>query len=91
MVANVARLAEEAGWDGLFIWDHMIGYNRTGSVTSRRLTPLPCPICASLYSSSASRHIALPVAVDVEPPHLGPSTGRFLTGRVHHPDAPRSG
>src|SRR6266508_804483 len=27
-VADVARLAEEAGWDGLFIWDHLIGYNR---------------------------------------------------------------
>ena len=89
----MARLAEEAGWDVLFIWDHMIGYNQTGSVTSRRLTPLPCPICASLHSSSASRQIALPVAAlsDVEPPHLGPSAGRFLTGRVHHPDAPRSG
>ena len=27
-VAEAARLAEEAGWDGLFIWDHLIGYNR---------------------------------------------------------------
>jgi Luciferase-like monooxygenase len=28
VVGNVARLAEEAGWDGLFVWNHMIGYNR---------------------------------------------------------------
>lgn len=28
VVGEVARLAEEAGWDGLFIWDHLIGYNR---------------------------------------------------------------
>jgi alkanesulfonate monooxygenase SsuD/methylene tetrahydromethanopterin reductase-like flavin-dependent oxidoreductase (luciferase family) len=27
-VALTARLTEEAGWDGLFIWDHLIGYNR---------------------------------------------------------------
>src|SRR5215467_16141429 len=27
-VGDVARLAEEAGWDGLFVWDHLIGYNR---------------------------------------------------------------
>lgn len=27
-VADAARLAEEAGWDGLFVWDHLIGYNR---------------------------------------------------------------
>ena len=27
-VAEAARLAEEAGWDGLFVWDHLIGYNR---------------------------------------------------------------
>ena len=28
VVADVARLAEDAGWDGLFIWDHLIGYNQ---------------------------------------------------------------
>ena len=28
VVSEVARLAEEAGWDGLFVWDHLIGYNR---------------------------------------------------------------
>lgn len=28
VVADTARLAEESGWDGLFIWDHLIGYNR---------------------------------------------------------------
>ena len=28
VVAQAARLTEEAGWDGLFIWDHLIGYNR---------------------------------------------------------------
>jgi alkanesulfonate monooxygenase SsuD/methylene tetrahydromethanopterin reductase-like flavin-dependent oxidoreductase (luciferase family) len=28
VVGEVARLAEEAGWDGLFVWDHLIGYNR---------------------------------------------------------------
>ena len=28
VVGEVARLAEEAGWDGLFIWDHLVGYNR---------------------------------------------------------------
>jgi alkanesulfonate monooxygenase SsuD/methylene tetrahydromethanopterin reductase-like flavin-dependent oxidoreductase (luciferase family) len=28
VVADQARLAEEAGWDGLFVWDHLIGYNR---------------------------------------------------------------
>lgn len=28
VVAEVARLAEESGWDGLFIWDHLIGYNQ---------------------------------------------------------------
>ena len=28
VVGETARLAEEAGWDGLFIWDHLIGYNR---------------------------------------------------------------
>jgi alkanesulfonate monooxygenase SsuD/methylene tetrahydromethanopterin reductase-like flavin-dependent oxidoreductase (luciferase family) len=28
VVAETARLAEEAGWDGLFVWDHLIGYNR---------------------------------------------------------------
>jgi alkanesulfonate monooxygenase SsuD/methylene tetrahydromethanopterin reductase-like flavin-dependent oxidoreductase (luciferase family) len=28
VVAEAARLAEQAGWDGLFIWDHLIGYNR---------------------------------------------------------------
>src|SRR5215218_9828977 len=27
-VAGVAKLAEEAGWDGLFVWDHLIGYNQ---------------------------------------------------------------
>src|SRR5262249_26860587 len=27
-VGDVARLAEEAGWDGLFVWDHLIGYNQ---------------------------------------------------------------
>jgi alkanesulfonate monooxygenase SsuD/methylene tetrahydromethanopterin reductase-like flavin-dependent oxidoreductase (luciferase family) len=27
-VAEAARLAEEAGWDGVFVWDHLIGYNR---------------------------------------------------------------
>jgi alkanesulfonate monooxygenase SsuD/methylene tetrahydromethanopterin reductase-like flavin-dependent oxidoreductase (luciferase family) len=27
VVADQARLAEEAGWDGLFVWDHLIGYN----------------------------------------------------------------
>ena len=27
-VGEVARLAEEAGWDGFFVWDHLIGYNR---------------------------------------------------------------
>ncbi|MGN6792042.1 MAG: hypothetical protein ACTHJW_06595 [Streptosporangiaceae bacterium] len=24
IVGKTARLAEEAGWDGLFIWDHFI-------------------------------------------------------------------
>jgi alkanesulfonate monooxygenase SsuD/methylene tetrahydromethanopterin reductase-like flavin-dependent oxidoreductase (luciferase family) len=28
VVAETARLAEEAGWDGLFVWDHLVGYNR---------------------------------------------------------------
>lgn len=28
LVGTLARLAEEAGWDGLFIWDQLIGYNR---------------------------------------------------------------
>jgi alkanesulfonate monooxygenase SsuD/methylene tetrahydromethanopterin reductase-like flavin-dependent oxidoreductase (luciferase family) len=28
VVAETARLAEEAGWDGLLVWDHLIGYNR---------------------------------------------------------------
>jgi len=28
VVGEVARLAEEAGWDGLFVWDQLIGYNR---------------------------------------------------------------
>ena len=28
VVGEVARLAEEAGWDGLFVWDRLIGYNR---------------------------------------------------------------
>jgi alkanesulfonate monooxygenase SsuD/methylene tetrahydromethanopterin reductase-like flavin-dependent oxidoreductase (luciferase family) len=28
VVAETARLTEEAGWDGLFVWDHLIGYNR---------------------------------------------------------------
>ena len=28
VVASVAKLAEGAGWDGLFVWDHLIGYNR---------------------------------------------------------------
>jgi alkanesulfonate monooxygenase SsuD/methylene tetrahydromethanopterin reductase-like flavin-dependent oxidoreductase (luciferase family) len=28
VVGQAAQLAEEAGWDGLFIWDHLIGYNR---------------------------------------------------------------
>ncbi|WP_147261155.1 LLM class flavin-dependent oxidoreductase [Pseudonocardia hierapolitana] len=28
VVGEIARLAEDAGWDGLFIWDHLIGYNR---------------------------------------------------------------
>ena len=27
-VGEVARLAEKAGWDGFFVWDHLIGYNR---------------------------------------------------------------
>lgn len=27
-VAEAARLAEEAGWDGVFVWDQLIGYNR---------------------------------------------------------------
>jgi alkanesulfonate monooxygenase SsuD/methylene tetrahydromethanopterin reductase-like flavin-dependent oxidoreductase (luciferase family) len=27
-VGDIARLAEEAGWDGLFIWDQLIGYNQ---------------------------------------------------------------
>jgi alkanesulfonate monooxygenase SsuD/methylene tetrahydromethanopterin reductase-like flavin-dependent oxidoreductase (luciferase family) len=25
VVAETARLAEEAGWDGLLVWDHLIG------------------------------------------------------------------
>ncbi|WP_067470992.1 LLM class flavin-dependent oxidoreductase [Nocardia amamiensis] len=28
VVSETAQLAEDAGWDGLFIWDQMIGYNR---------------------------------------------------------------
>jgi len=28
VVGEVARLAEEADWDGLFVWDQLIGYNR---------------------------------------------------------------
>jgi alkanesulfonate monooxygenase SsuD/methylene tetrahydromethanopterin reductase-like flavin-dependent oxidoreductase (luciferase family) len=28
VVADIARLAEQAGWDGLFIWDQLIGYNQ---------------------------------------------------------------
>jgi len=28
VVRDVARLAEEAGWDGLFVWDQLIGYNQ---------------------------------------------------------------
>jgi alkanesulfonate monooxygenase SsuD/methylene tetrahydromethanopterin reductase-like flavin-dependent oxidoreductase (luciferase family) len=28
VVADTAQLAEESGWDGLFIWDHLIGYNQ---------------------------------------------------------------
>jgi alkanesulfonate monooxygenase SsuD/methylene tetrahydromethanopterin reductase-like flavin-dependent oxidoreductase (luciferase family) len=28
VVGEAARLAEEAGWDGLFIWDPLIGYNQ---------------------------------------------------------------
>jgi alkanesulfonate monooxygenase SsuD/methylene tetrahydromethanopterin reductase-like flavin-dependent oxidoreductase (luciferase family) len=28
VVAETARLTEEAGWDGLFIWDQLIGYNQ---------------------------------------------------------------
>jgi alkanesulfonate monooxygenase SsuD/methylene tetrahydromethanopterin reductase-like flavin-dependent oxidoreductase (luciferase family) len=28
VVAQTAQLTEEVGWDGLFIWDHLIGYNR---------------------------------------------------------------
>ena len=27
-VAEAARLAEEAGWDGVLVWDQLIGYNR---------------------------------------------------------------
>jgi alkanesulfonate monooxygenase SsuD/methylene tetrahydromethanopterin reductase-like flavin-dependent oxidoreductase (luciferase family) len=27
-VGEIARLAEEAGWDGVFVWDQLIGYNR---------------------------------------------------------------
>jgi alkanesulfonate monooxygenase SsuD/methylene tetrahydromethanopterin reductase-like flavin-dependent oxidoreductase (luciferase family) len=27
VVAEVARLAEDCGWDGVFIWDVLIGYN----------------------------------------------------------------
>ncbi|MFI7061897.1 LLM class flavin-dependent oxidoreductase [Kribbella sp. NPDC050124] len=27
-VAEAAHLAEEAGWDGVFVWDELIGYNR---------------------------------------------------------------
>jgi alkanesulfonate monooxygenase SsuD/methylene tetrahydromethanopterin reductase-like flavin-dependent oxidoreductase (luciferase family) len=26
--ADIARLAEETGWDGLFVWDQLIDYNR---------------------------------------------------------------
>jgi hypothetical protein len=26
-VAEVTRLAEDCGWDGVFIWDVLIGYN----------------------------------------------------------------
>jgi alkanesulfonate monooxygenase SsuD/methylene tetrahydromethanopterin reductase-like flavin-dependent oxidoreductase (luciferase family) len=28
VAGDVARLAEEAGWDGLFVWDQLIGYNQ---------------------------------------------------------------
>lgn len=28
LVGEVARLAEDTGWDGLFVWDHLIGYNQ---------------------------------------------------------------
>jgi alkanesulfonate monooxygenase SsuD/methylene tetrahydromethanopterin reductase-like flavin-dependent oxidoreductase (luciferase family) len=28
VAGEVARLAEDAGWDGLFVWDHLIGYNQ---------------------------------------------------------------
>jgi alkanesulfonate monooxygenase SsuD/methylene tetrahydromethanopterin reductase-like flavin-dependent oxidoreductase (luciferase family) len=28
VVAEVARLAEDCGWDGVFIWDVLIGYNQ---------------------------------------------------------------
>jgi len=27
-VADIARLAKKAGSDGLFVWDHLIGYNQ---------------------------------------------------------------
>jgi alkanesulfonate monooxygenase SsuD/methylene tetrahydromethanopterin reductase-like flavin-dependent oxidoreductase (luciferase family) len=28
LVADAARIAEETGWDGLFVWDQLIGYNQ---------------------------------------------------------------
>lgn len=27
LVASVARVAEAAGWDGVFIWDHLVFVN----------------------------------------------------------------
>lgn len=33
-VANLARDAESAGWDGFFLWDHMAGYDETGAAMS---------------------------------------------------------
>jgi alkanesulfonate monooxygenase SsuD/methylene tetrahydromethanopterin reductase-like flavin-dependent oxidoreductase (luciferase family) len=27
LVAEIARDAEEAGWDGVFVWDHVLGWN----------------------------------------------------------------
>jgi len=32
-VATVAAAAEEAGWDGLFVWDHVVHDKASGGVS----------------------------------------------------------
>jgi alkanesulfonate monooxygenase SsuD/methylene tetrahydromethanopterin reductase-like flavin-dependent oxidoreductase (luciferase family) len=58
--AGVARLAEDAGWDGLFVWDHLIGERH-------RITEFADPWILLTAAALATRRIRLGTQVTPVP------------------------